>query len=237
MTAPRELIFLYHNLSAPGFEDPLGLFSRDWKDFKNDAKVLFEIYNHSLSNKNQTSILFSFDDGYISSMQASLYLYENYGFKSDIFIITSIIGSPGFLSKDQIYNLSLQKHIRLGLHGKTHIPYTQIDPHVLEIDLKTALHDLSSIIGKSVRNISYPHGLRNKSTDMILQRLGITKAFTSIYGSNRNYHAIEDDKSLKLIKRNAILSSDSSSDIKSIHNGPLRYFRRFKQSIPRFYFR
>ena len=104
---------MFHDLN----NNPKSRYDFKWSRFKRYIfllNLLFTFINKKIENK----ILFTFDDGYFSSMLAARYLQKYYKINSIIFISTININRLGFLNEKDI---NKNKSVHIGSHGVNHI--------------------------------------------------------------------------------------------------------------------
>lgn len=161
--------------------------------FEHQVKML-----HKTSNVN-----FTFDDGHQSDLIAADVL-EKYNLHGIFFIVTSILGQPGFLTARDVYELHERGHV-IGTHSHTHTtPFTQLNYDQLLNEWIQSKSILESITGGEVIIGSIPGGRLNKDVNNAAIHARLTKMFTSFpsYGS-------WDSKSLTYYGRICVMRSTS----------------------------
>jgi Polysaccharide deacetylase len=135
------------------------------------------------------SVFLTFDDGGASSYDPIAPMLEKYGFRGHFFVTTSMIGSEGFLTADQIKDLDRRGHV-IGSHScshpdrMSHIPYEDIVK-----EWQVSVSKLADIVGHTVNIASLPGGYYSKTVAVAAANSGITTLFTSeptTYCSNVN---------------------------------------------------
>lgn len=165
--------------------NPISKYDISWSKFR---KIIF-IINFIIKSKYKkinNKILFTFDDGYYSQLLAARYLalyYKNY---SIIFISTSYINNPGYISEKQIKRQK-NKFIFFGSHGHSHISLDdQITKNKIIHELKISKDILEKLTNANTIFLSFPNGLYSKASLMISYEIGYKYIFTSKRASNRN---------------------------------------------------
>lgn len=105
-----------------------------------------------LKQINKNDIVFTFDDGGVSFFTIIAPILEKYGWKGYFFISTNYIGTDGFLTIDQIKDLSRRGHI-IGSHSHQHKVLTEFSLNDVENELCTSVKILSDILGKPIDSI------------------------------------------------------------------------------------
>lgn len=124
--------------------------------------------------------LVSFDDGLITSAEAIRKLYRDYGIKSVLFIITDLVGTPGYVDRPTLLDLQNNFGCHIALHGKRHYEVTKIlqEGGDLTGEIEKARVDLSAWVRSVVDWYAYPYGDFNASAAAAIASTGIKLAFT-----------------------------------------------------------
>lgn len=99
----------------------------------------------------------TFDDGYNSILRA-VPVMERYGVPFCIYIITSRIGNNGYLSKEEILELSQNPLCTIGAHTHTHTYTRYLNGEELENELITCKKILENITSLNIVHFAYPYG-------------------------------------------------------------------------------
>jgi len=121
-------------------------------------------------------IMLTFDDTDLSHFQVAAEEMKKYGFKGVFFIMTVAIGRPGYMSIEQIKNLSDQGHI-IGCHTWDHHNVKKYTLSDWPLQVEKPLKQLQAITGRPVRYFAYPFGLWNEEAINPLQLRGFAGAF------------------------------------------------------------
>lgn len=124
----------------------------------------------------------NFDDGYESAYEIGLPIVEHAGFKTTQFIITKLVGTPGYVTTGQILAMQNSGH-EIGDHTRTHPNLTALTPARQKDEIVGAQKDLISI-GVAPTSFAFPFGAHNDSTQSILADAGFSAARTTNKGVN-----------------------------------------------------
>src|SRR5262245_14007263 len=83
----------------------------------------------------------NFDDGYESAYENGLPIVEDAGFKTTQFIITKVVGGPGYVTRGQILAMQNSGH-EIGDHTRTHPNLTTLSPAQQKNEIVGAQQDL-----------------------------------------------------------------------------------------------
>ncbi len=174
-----RLVLMFHDLN----NNPKSKYDFKWNRFKRYIFLLNLLFNF-INKKVENKILFTFDDGYFSSMLAARYLQKYYKINSIIFISTININRPGFLKEKQINNKN--KSVYIGSHGVNHISLSKNLSHkVIYKELFESKEILSKLTKTNINRLSFPNGIYCKKALEIAKDLNFNYIFTSKRASNR----------------------------------------------------
>lgn len=123
-------------------------------------------------------VLLSFDDGGSSALVAADAL-ERRGWKGQFFITTDRLGTPGFLSVEQLRELAQRGHL-IGGHSHTHPTYMgKLTSEELDREWTRSRILLEEILGEPPRTASVPGGFLSKAVIASAAAAGYELLFTS----------------------------------------------------------
>ena len=165
---------MYHDISH-GSDKTSGFQNENAFMYKVD-EAMFEAQVAALKDCN---VRFTFDDGGVSFLTKAAPILEKYGKKGVFFISTNYIGSPGFLTEEQVKQLHDRGH-QIGSHSHTHPSnISSLKPKELFEEWKISTSILSNILGEAVTIASIPNGYASKSVIREANRAGIQQLYTS----------------------------------------------------------
>lgn len=151
--------------------------------FQNDSafqyKVLKGNFEKQVGALKSDNVEFTFDDGGESFLTVAAPILESNVRRGVFFIATDYIGTPGFLTEDQLRELDSRGHI-IGSHSCSH-PHNMTDLTESEIEREwvESVHRLEAILGHKVEAASIPNGYKNNSILKYAEKAGIRKLWTS----------------------------------------------------------
>ena len=123
-------------------------------------------------------VVLTFDDGGRSAMRTADYIEER-GWKGHFFITTSMIGSPCFVSAENIRDLRRRGHV-VGSHSHTHPSvFWRLTEEEMLREWRTSCETLSAILQEPITAASVPGGDMNRMTVDTAAQAGIKYLFTS----------------------------------------------------------
>lgn len=152
-------------------------------------------------------VLLTFDDGGVSAHEIITPVLERYGFKGHFFIVSELIGMPGFMSENQILDLLARGHM-IGSHSATHPSrFESLSTEERKQEWKISLERLNSLSSNTIKEISIPNGYFVREDVGFLKDLGVEVIYHSSYGDN--YH----ENRICIQGRVAVTSKTSMTDI------------------------
>ncbi len=139
-------------------------------------------------------VLITFDDGYADNYTYAYPILKKYGMKAAIFVITSLMGKPGYLTWGQAAEMEASGVVSIESHTVTHGSLTDLTDEQIRYELTEAKHDIEQRLGKEVEFLAYPTGAYNLHIASLVQEAGYKGAFTVRYGNMdraANFYAIE----------------------------------------------
>lgn len=108
----------------------------------------------------------TFDDGYVSVLEAALPELTRRGFTASVFIISGRLGGTNqwdegpswpLLSASQVAELAAAG-MEIGSHGATHVRLAGLEARQLESEVSGSRTSLGQLTGVPVRGFAYPYG-------------------------------------------------------------------------------
>jgi len=124
-------------------------------------------------------VFLTFDDGGSSAHWPIAAMLESYGWRGHFFVTTGRIGSPGFLSQAQVYDLHRRGHV-IGSHSHSHpTRMAALAPDAMEREWRDSLARLAAILGETVKVASVPGGYYSRRVGRSAAAAGIEVLFNS----------------------------------------------------------
>ena len=178
----------------------------------------------------------TFDDGFSSDHDLVLPELKRIKATATFFIVTDWLGTPGYLTKQQVQNLS-KAGMQIGSHSKSHPNFLTISPQERLDELRESKLILENIIGKEISTFSFPFGFCDEACTEAVFAANYSICCTSAHGLSSS--------SSPVVSRNSINANTSLNRINKILRAGLIqrilwYFEdiikgNMKQSFPRSY--
>jgi hypothetical protein len=127
----------------------------------------------------QLPVFLTFDDGASSAHSCIAPDLERFGWRGHFFVVSDWIGTPAFLTANQIRDLDERGHI-IGSHSCSHPErMSKIGRNAMSQEWRDSCAALSDVLGKAVRIASIPNGYYSRAVAETAAEAGIEALFTS----------------------------------------------------------
>lgn len=202
----HKIVLMYHDIVTS---------SDKTSGFQNESAFQYKVdearFDEQVKSLKGKDIVFTFDDGGISFYTKAAPILEKYGFKGAFFISTSCIGMPGFLTEEQIKELSKRGHI-IGSHTHTHpSDISKLSREEIRKEWKQSYDTLLSILGEGATMASIPNG---NSSAIVLEE-AVNCGFTDLYTSQPTT-AVKDLHVYRIIGRYVVHNNMTVQEVVNI---------------------
>ncbi len=128
-------------------------------------------------------VILTFDDGYADNYEEMLPILEAHGMKATVYMITNMIGQPGYLTWEQLRDMQ-ERGVEIGSHTANHLPLTGLPPKEREDELKLSKLILEWNGIRTVFSLSYPNGKYDDALPELLRQNEYLTAVTGDPGLN-----------------------------------------------------
>jgi peptidoglycan/xylan/chitin deacetylase (PgdA/CDA1 family) len=168
------MILMYHGV-ADVPEDPNllcvspGRFAEqmDWLERRGLRGVSVATLVEAMRAGRQRGLVgITFDDGYLSVLEAALPQLQRRGFGASAYIISNRIGSTNEWDEGPSWPLMTASQVRelaaagieIGSHAATHMRLAGVSPEQLTAEVRASRASLSALLGTEIRGFAYPYG-------------------------------------------------------------------------------
>jgi peptidoglycan/xylan/chitin deacetylase (PgdA/CDA1 family) len=195
LTSPSALV--YHGIaSSAAKRDPAGisltrgmferqmrwLAQRGWHSLDLDAYLAGRFGKGS----HRRSILLTFDDGYVSTLEHAFPIMRNLGFPGVLFVPPAMVGETArwldnepetpLVDAQQLRALA-DLGIEVGAHGMEHVFMPGLSDEELRRNTHDAREALADLLGAAPRAFAYPQGRFDERVAAAVERAGFIVAF------------------------------------------------------------
>ena len=188
-TYPTTL--MYHCVHDEPYTQNTALFVRPY-DLEEHCKALVELdidtlFADEFGPVDKKSVILTFDDGYEDNYTYMFPIIKRYNIKVTVYMIAYKIDKPGYLTRDQIKEMSDSGLVQFGSHTLDHTSLTQLSEQQMKEQMEGANWMISEITGKEVTTIAYPSGDYNEiaiSVARTIYKFAYTTNAQSYYGQD-----------------------------------------------------
>ena len=133
--------------------------------------------NSLLNNKKERKILLTIDDAFKSFYDQAWPILKDYKIPFILFVNTREIGSKGYMTWEQIKEVSKEEYVHIGNHSYSHDYLIDKTNNEITDDINLAIKDLKKNLGHNSLFFSYPFGEYSNNFKNIVKDLGFKYAF------------------------------------------------------------
>jgi Predicted xylanase/chitin deacetylase len=178
-------VLMYHEI-AEG-PDCLWVSTRDFYDqmkYLNDngyQTITLSQAAELLKGHYDTSrkVVLTFDDGYDTFYTNAWPILQEFNQQATIFIISGLVGKPGYMSWEQIKVLA-DSNIEIGGHTKTHPLLPTLTAAQSADEISEAKQEMEARLGLKTTMFCYPTGKYNQQIEQQVQTAGYDAAVTMV---------------------------------------------------------
>ena len=166
---------MYHLIMETPYNDYSALFVRpdDWDEqltALTEAGCTF-LFANDYRRTEGKSVIVSFDDGYEDNYTTMFPILKAHGAKASVFLISDMIGTPGYLTEDQIREMAQSGLVYFGCHTASHCNLATISENAVRKEYTRSIKKIEELTGQPCNALAYPAG---KYNDTVIE---ITKEF------------------------------------------------------------
>lgn len=167
---------VYDGMKYTGMGTALEMFSRHIKTVRDNGFAIVEKIT-----KPKGEVMIVFDDGFRGIYDTKDFFIRN-GLRPTVFLAVSLIGTPGYLSREEILELQEAGFI-FQCHTWSHEDLTKFSKEELGRELGEAKRELETLLGKAVDEICFPIGYFSQQVLDECKRYGYKTMYSSIPGN------------------------------------------------------
>ena len=211
-------ILMYHHVKdwTDGDDDIEKGLSVPIDDFEGQMKALADAGYKNVGldklfySPQDKKVALTFDDGYDDNIANAAPILKKYGLTATLFVTTDFVGTPRYMSWDDLKKLTSEYDWTIGAHTKSHPNLTSIgiDQAMAEISESKKLIEQSLDI--KVTDFSYPAGQFDAGVIELVKNAGYDFAVTT-QGGSQNYKS--NPYELKRIRINGNLGVEGFKNL------------------------
>ena len=129
----------------------------------------------------------SFDDGYRNNLTVALPLLEKFSLPMTLFVIAGAVDADGYLSTDELREISRHPLVTIGAHGLWHRHFTGLSTDSARFELIESRRLLEDVIGRKVELMAWPYGECDPEVERLSAECGYRASWSVWKGTNGLY--------------------------------------------------
>lgn len=125
------------------------------------------------------TIAVTFDDGFENNYTEAYPILKKYNIPATMFVIVNRVGSPGFVTWEQVKEMSNSGLITVGSHTKVHFWLLGMDKRFLDDEIIGSKNILEEKLGRNVNTFCYPMGSFDKDSKKAVEDAGYVCAVST----------------------------------------------------------
>lgn len=157
------LTFMYHLILEEPYSPYEGLFVRP-SELRMQLGVLSSLgYRYAFADEyvehaEYPTAILTFDDGYEDNYTEMFPLIKEANAKATVFVATSLVGTPGYLTEAQIKEMAASGLVRFESHTVSHVEIGKQSADFIAREMTQSIEYIESLTGCPVRAMAYPAG-------------------------------------------------------------------------------
>lgn len=171
LSSPGVPVYMYHSINDQPLSNDAALSVREG-DFEKQLQFLknegfTSVFAHEINQnrKFKKPVVITIDDGYEDNYTKAFPILKKYGVKATIFVATDYIGTIGYMTKEQIREMSDSGFVSIQSHTAAHLNLKQLTIEEAVEQMQKSKAVLEEITDKKVNAISYPGGFWNEDIE------------------------------------------------------------------------
>ncbi|MEK6336408.1 MAG: polysaccharide deacetylase family protein [Acidobacteriota bacterium] len=185
-------VLIYHSISSPAEAMPSDMdisparFEQQLRWLSRWRRVVPLTETLSLRSRRR-DLAITFDDGFRDNLTVALPLLEKFGAPMTLFVAAGFLDQDGYLSKEELREISQHPLITIGAHGYWHRHFNRLTPEDARLELVVSRRVLEEVTGKRVRLMAWPFGECNKVLERLCAECGYQAAWSVWKGTNTHF--------------------------------------------------
>ena len=162
----EPMVFMYHLILDEPYSQYEGLFVRP-SEFREQLETLrslgyrFAFAEDYRETYEYPTAIITLDDGYEDNYTEMFPILSELGGRATVFLATSLVGTPGYLTEAQIKEMSASGLVSFQSHTVAHVDLSNQSADFIERDTQDAIAYIEGLTGRPVRSMAYPAGSFN----------------------------------------------------------------------------
>jgi peptidoglycan/xylan/chitin deacetylase (PgdA/CDA1 family) len=185
-------VLVYHSISTPPEPMPGEIdispqrFERQLR-WLADSRAVVPLVETLSERNNQRRVAITFDDGYRDNLTVALPLLEKFRLPMTLFVTAGFVDRDGYLSEEELRELSSHPLITIGAHGLWHRHFNRLALDDARFELLESRRLLEEMTGQRVDLMAWPFGECNLELERLSAECGYRAAWSVWKGTNSEH--------------------------------------------------
>ena len=185
-------VLVYHSISAPPEPMPAEIdispqrFAQQLRWLSRSGRVV-PLVETLRAKKSSRLVAITFDDGYRDNLTVALPLLEKFQLPMTLFVTAGFVDRDGYLSEEELCELSRHPLITIGAHGLWHRDLNHLELDEARFELTESRRLLEDITGERVDLMAWPFGECNPEVERLSAECGYRAAWSVWKGTNSEH--------------------------------------------------
>jgi len=185
-------VIVYHSISTPP-EPMAGEIDISPERFERQLRWLSRwrrvvpLVETLCARKDRRAVAITFDDGYRDNLTVALPLLEKFQVPMTLFVTAGFVDRDGYLSEEELQELSRHPLITIGAHGLWHRHFNRLALEDARFELEESRRVLEEITGQRIDLMAWPYGECNLELERLSAECGYRAAWSVWKGTNNEY--------------------------------------------------
>lgn len=186
---PASYVLMLHHVDDGNItpvSDCIIQYDQFMKLFKPERQFMQMSDYLTFKMQNNGKYLLTFDDALEDIFHVVYPILKVKKIPFTIFVPVGLLDTPGYISTEQLIEMSNDPLVTIGSHGVSHRVMTTLSTDEQKMELVESKYILQNIIGKKVDVYAYPHGQFSMNTIEILKKFDLYRAAFGVTGHPTN---------------------------------------------------
>lgn len=143
--------------------------------------------DETLDSTEKGTIAITFDDGFQDNLTVALPLLEKFQLPMTLFVTAGFVGRAGYLSEEDLRDLSRHPLITIGAHGLWHRHFNRLSTDEARYELVESRRMIESITEKTIDLMAWPFGECNEGLEQLSEESGYRASWSVWKGTNSRH--------------------------------------------------
>jgi peptidoglycan/xylan/chitin deacetylase (PgdA/CDA1 family) len=182
-------ILVYHSVSSaveplPGHIDISPERFKKQMQWLSRWRNVVRLFQTLRAPASERLVSITFDNGYRDNLTTALPILEKFDFPMTLFVAPGLLGKKGYLSHDELREISRHPLVTIGAHGLHNRRFTELNRNDSRFELIESRIILEKITKKRVELMSWPDGVCNEELERLSDAAGYRASWSEWNGEN-----------------------------------------------------